>query len=204
MVKIKVCGLTSPEQASAVARLGADAIGLVFYPPSSRCVSIEQAQQIISALPPFVQSVALFVNPTVAEVEAVLHAMPIDLLQFHGNESAAFCQQFQRPYIKAFAMKEGFDVQAAMAEHQQAKGFLLDAYHPQKPGGTGESFDWQQFPQQAQKPLILAGGLHADNIASAIKQCQPYAVDVSGGVESAPGQKSLEKVAQFIRHTFTD
>lgn len=201
MVKVKICGLTSVDEAVATAKLGADAIGLVFYPPSGRYIQPELASEIVAALPPFVQSVALFVNPSEQEVNAVLNAMPIDLLQFHGTESAAFCQQFQRPYIKAFAMREDFDVQAAMAEHTQAKGFLLDAYHPQKPGGTGESFDWQRFPQQADKPLILAGGLHADNVAAAVQQCQPYAVDVSGGVELSPGRKSLTKVAQFIQQT---
>lgn len=200
-MKIKVCGLTSVDEAVAIAKLGADAIGLVFYPPSSRFVTLALASEIVAALPPFVQSVALFVNPSVQEVEAVLEAMPIDLLQFHGNESAEFCQQFRRPYIKAFAMREDFDVQAAMVEHVQAKGFLLDAYHPQKPGGTGECFDWQRFPQQADKPLILAGGLTAENVAKAIRQCQPYAVDVSGGVEVTPSKKSLDKVAQFIQQT---
>lgn len=199
VVKVKICGLTSADEAVAIANLGADAIGLVFYQPSSRFVSLERAREIISVLPPFVQSVALFVNPSMQEVETVINAMPIDLLQFHGSESAEFCQQFQRPYIKAFAMREDFDVQAAMLEHVKAKGFLLDAYHPQKPGGTGESFDWQRFPQQTEKSLILAGGLTAENVAKAINQCRPYAVDVSGGVEASAGKKSLEKVAQFIQ-----
>lgn len=180
-------------------QLGADAIGLVFYPPSSRHVSIETAQTIVTALPPFIQTVALFVNAERDYVEQVLNCMAIDLLQFHGNETEAFCASFSRPYIKALAMKEGIDVMQQIALYPSAKGILLDAYHPEKPGGTGERFDWQRFPKNTDKPVILAGGLTADNVQQAIIQCQPYAVDVSGGVEQAPGIKSAEKIKQFIQ-----
>lgn len=199
MVRVKICGFTSVDDALMTCAAGADAIGLVFYPPSSRHVSLEQASRIAKALPPFVQKVALFVNPSVADVQAVLAQVEIDLLQFHGQEDASFCQQFNKAYIKAFAMKDDFQLEQAMQQHTQAKGFLLDAYHPEKPGGTGEQFNWQRFPKTAAKPMILAGGLDAHNVANAVKQCQPYAVDVSGGVEAAPGVKSLEKVQQFIQ-----
>lgn len=178
---------------------GADAIGLVFYPPSSRNVDVATARHIAENLPPFVQVVALFVNPERAWVEQVLQAVPIDLLQFHGSEEEAFCASFAKPYMKAFAMKEGVDIDALMQPYHTARGFLLDAWHPEKPGGTGERFDWQRFPKTAQRALILAGGLSADNVALAVEQCQPYAVDVSGGVEQSPGVKSMEKVTAFIR-----
>lgn len=198
-VRVKICGLTSPEDALMACQAGADAIGLVFYAPSSRHVDIAQARQIIDSLPPFVQSVALFVNPEAAQVQQVLQQLPVDLLQFHGAESPAFCASFGKPYLKAFAMRDDLDVEQHMQSYPHARGFLLDAWHPHKPGGTGEQFDWQRFPQTAAKPLVLAGGLTADNVAQAIKQCRPYAVDVSGGVEQSPGIKSAEKVAAFIR-----
>ena len=198
-IRVKICGITTPEDALASCAAGADALGLVFYPPSSRFVTMPQAAAIAAVVPPFVQRVGLFVNPSSDEVEQVLASVELDLLQFHGSEAAAFCEQFSRPYIKALAMKPGLDIQAEMAAHPQARGFLLDAYHPAKPGGTGEVFDWAHFPKLAPKPLILAGGLRVENVAAAIEQCRPYAVDVSGGVESAPGRKSVEKVRAFIQ-----
>lgn len=198
-VRVKICGITSVADALVAVEQGADALGLVFYPPSSRNVGVDTAKTIVAALPPFVQSVALFVNPSKDDVQAVLEAMPIDLIQFHGNETAEFCQQFQRPYIKAFAMRDDLDLDQAMAEHPQARGFLLDAYHPEKPGGTGEKFDWSRFPKNTNKAMVLAGGLTAENVAEAIAQCAPYAVDVSGGVEAALGKKSVEKIIHFIQ-----
>ncbi len=197
IVRVKICGLTKPEEASAACSAGADAIGLVFYAPSSRYVDIQSAQAIAQIIPPFVQRVGLFVN-AVDEVESVLKQVDLDLLQFHGDESASYCESFNRPYIKAFAMKPGLNLQAKIDEHTKARGFLLDTYHPVKPGGTGEAFNWELFPHNVTRSLILAGGLNAENIQQAISICQPYAVDVSGGVESEPGVKSIEKIQAFI------
>lgn len=198
-VRVKICGLTSLEDALIACNAGADAIGLVFYAPSPRNVDIAVARHIAQNLPPFVQIVGLFVNPEKAFVDQILAAVPLDVLQFHGAENEAFCASFAKPYLKAFAMKEGADIDALMRPYGSARGFLLDAWHPEKPGGTGERFDWQRFPASAQRALILAGGLSADNVAQAITQCQPYAVDVSGGVELSPGIKSADKVKAFIR-----
>jgi len=198
-VRVKICGLTSVDDAVMASHAGADAIGLVFYEPSPRHVTIATAKAIVDQLPPFVQSVALFVNPERQLVEQVLQQVTIDLLQFHGDESESFCASFARPYIKAFAMRDDIDLEQSMQHYPSAKGFLLDAWHPSKPGGTGERFDWQRFPQQATKPLVLAGGLSVDNVQQAVAQCQPYAVDVSGGVEQSLGKKSAEKVQLFIQ-----
>ena len=199
IVRVKICGLTKPKDASAACIAGADAIGLVFYPPSSRYVDIQSAQVIAEVIPPFVQRVGLFVNASVEEVNSVLEHVSLDLLQFHGQESASYCASFNKPYIKAIAMKPNLNLNAVIAEHTQARGFLLDTYHPAKPGGTGESFNWDLFPKDVTKPLILAGGLHAENVQQAISTCKPYAVDVSGGVESQPGIKSIEKIKAFIK-----
>lgn len=198
-VRVKICGLTSLDDALIACEAGADAIGLVFYAPSPRNVDIALARDIASNLPPFVQIVGLFVNPEREWVDRVLASVPLDLLQFHGSEEEAFCASFAKPYLKAFAMKDGVDIAALMRPYHSARGFLLDAWHPEKPGGTGERFDWQRFPAVAQRALILAGGLSADNVAQAIAQCRPYAVDVSGGVEQSPGIKSADKVQAFIR-----
>lgn len=198
-VRVKICGLTTVDDAVMACHAGADAIGLVFYPPSSRNVNIATAKAIVEQLPPFVQSVALFVNPERQLVEQVLAEIAIDLLQFHGDEEESFCVSFSRPYIKAFAMRDDIQLEQRMQAYPSARGFLLDAWHPSKPGGTGERFDWQRFPQQANKALILAGGLNSDNVQAAIAQCAPYAVDVSGGVEQSPGIKSADKVKKFIQ-----
>lgn len=197
--RVKICGLTDVENALMVAKAGADAIGLVFYEPSPRNVSLEKAAQIAKALPAFVTKTALFVNPTVEFVEQVLAAVPIDLLQFHGSESGDFCRQFGRSYIKAVAMKKDIDLQAIAEEYHDSQGILLDAYKPGVPGGTGESFDWQRVPQSYAKPIILAGGLTPENAAQAIQNTNPWALDVSGGVEASKGVKSPEKVQQFIQ-----
>jgi phosphoribosylanthranilate isomerase len=197
-VKVKICGITRAEDAVVAALAGADAIGLVFYPPSSRCVSLNQAQQIAAATPPFVQRVALFVDASAAEVREVLEHIDIDLLQFHGDETPAYCEQFNKAYIKALPMRPDVDVVAQMATYPAAKGFLLDTYRPGVPGGTGETFNWQDFPRNCDKPLILAGGLTAENVRQAINTCVPYAVDVSGGVEIQRGVKSAELIKAFI------
>ena len=182
----------------AACKAGADAVGLVFYKPSSRYVDVMTAATIADVMPPFVQRVGLFVNASEVEVKSTLAQVDLDLLQFHGDELPEYCESFGRAYIKAFAMKPGFDVNAAMHAHRRAKGFLLDTYHPQHPGGTGETFNWSEFPRTSDKPLILAGGLTVANIAQAIKLCQPYAVDVSGGVESGKGIKSSDMIRAFI------
>lgn len=199
--RIKICGIRRPEDAVCVAQAGADAVGLVFFPPSPRAVSIKEAQAVCDALPPFMSVVALFVNPAIDEVAAVLDALPVDLLQFHGGESGSFASQFTRPYIKSVAMGElaQDDYRQTLKQHPKAQGFLYDKFDPTRIGGTGEAFDWSSLPADEQRPLILAGGLGVDNVADAVKQVRPYAVDVSSGVEKAKGIKCADKIHAFCR-----
>jgi phosphoribosylanthranilate isomerase len=201
--RIKICGITSVQDGLLAVEAGADAIGLVFYPPSPRHVSVAQAAVIASAIPAFITRVALFVNPTRAQVEEVIRETQIDLLQFHGDESADFCESFSRPYIKAIRMNPEADWQGEVATHPRASGILLDAYHPEVPGGVGETFDWDVLSGlERDYPLILAGGLTPENVAQAIHQVQPYAVDVSSGVEASKGVKSgplCEAFAKQVR-----
>ncbi len=178
-------------------RLGADALGLVFYPPSPRALTAEQAQAIIAALPPFVTTVGLFVNETESMIRTLLAQVPLDLLQFHGDESEADCTRYGRPYIKALRMKEGADIEKQARQYQTAAGILLDSFQQGLPGGTGQVFDWTHIPALAQ-PLILAGGLDSTNVRAAIQTVRPYAVDVSGGVEAAKGIKDQQKMAAFM------
>jgi len=196
--RIKICGFTRPEDARVAARLGVDAIGLVFYAPSPRAVTITQAKQVVAALPPFVTVVGLFVDATPEQVRETLAAVPLDLLQFHGNESPEYCAQFGRPWIKAVRMQEGVDVAVEAARFHGARGLLLDAYQAGVPGGTGERFEWSRVPHGLDMPLVLAGGLTPANVAEAIAQVRPYAVDVSGGVEAAKGIKDFEKMAALV------
>jgi phosphoribosylanthranilate isomerase len=198
-VRVKICGITRVEDALAAAAAGADAIGLVFYAKSPRAVDIEQAREILAVLPPFVTSVGLFVDAERSELERILASVPLDLLQFHGDESVQQCEAFGRPYIKALRVKAGDDIAAQVARYPSAQGILLDAYVEGVPGGTGEAFDWSLIPQALSKPLILAGGLRPDNVAEAVSRVRPYAVDVSGGVEASKGVKDVEKVGAFIR-----
>lgn len=198
--RVKICGITRPEDGVEAARLGADAIGLVFYPKSPRAVTLAQAKAVVEALPPFVTTVALFVDPDPAEVELVLGAVAPDLLQFHGSESPEFCSEFGHPWIKAIAMRDGTDPAAEMARYRQGRGVLLDTYLPGVPGGTGERFNWDLIPAQLADQIILAGGLTPENVAEAIKQVHPYAVDVSGGVEAGKGIKDAARVAAFIKN----
>lgn len=181
-----------------VVHAGADAIGLNFYARSPRVLNIEQARAIALAAGPFVAVTGLFVDAEPDFIRQVLGQVPLHLLQFHGDESPGFCQAFERPYIKALRMTEQLDVGAAIAAHPAAAGILLDAYVPGKPGGTGETFDWRRVPQQAARPIVLAGGLTPGNVEAAVAATSPYGVDVSGGVESAPGVKDREKVEEFI------
>ncbi len=197
--RIKICGLTRETDARDAIDLGVDALGFVFYAPSKRAVTAEQLSWL-RQLPPFVQLTALFVNPTAAEVRAVLTHLPIELLQFHGNESPEFCRQFGHRYLKAVPMQD-FNAAGAgdyMAQHPQAAGFLLDNYGSNEMGGSGSTFDWGKIPDHCPAPLIMAGGLSRDNVAEVIDSIHPYGVDVSSGVESAPGIKSPDKMATFI------
>lgn len=195
--RTKICGITRIDDARAAADAGADAIGLVFYNDSPRFVSIETAKAIVATLPPFVTTVGLFVNADVHQVEATLNAVPLGLLQFHGDESANFAAQFGKPYLKAIRMRADVNVTAQVAAHRQACGFLLDAFQADKIGGTGHTFDWNRIPHEIAN-LVLAGGLGSHNVTQAVRQCRPYAVDVSSAVESAPGIKDAAKIQQFI------
>ncbi len=197
--RVKICGITRPEDGRAAAQSGADAIGLVFFAKSPRYVALQQAQTICRDLPPFVSVVALFVNARREQVTEVLDSVPVDLLQFHGTEQAEQCIGFGRPYIKAIAMKEGCEPLSTMKEHPEASGFLLDAWQPELHGGGGVTFDWAQMPERSAKPVILAGGLTAENISQAVARTRPFAVDVSSGVESDKGIKSVEKIQAFMR-----
>lgn len=195
--RIKICGLTTEDQARTIAAAGADAVGLVFYEGSPRCVDVKTADRIGRAVGPFVSVVGLFVNSDADAVNRILQACSLDILQFHGDEDAAFCTQFGRPYIKAIAMRPGIDVAVEMAAHPAARGFLFDTYRPDRRGGTGESFAWERLPALAQ-PWVLAGGLTPDNVGAAIAAVHPPAVDVSGGVEVKPGEKDPARVRQFV------
>ncbi len=201
MTRIKICGITRVQDAHAVAASGADALGLVFYERSPRYVSIAQAAQLAAAIPPFVTLVGLFVNPSADEVREVLSQVPLDLLQFHGEEEPEFCAQFGRPYLKAVRVKSGVDLVQCAARYKTAQGLLLDAFIEGTHGGTGASFDWALIPHDLPLPVILSGGLHSGNVAQAIKQVRPYAVDVSSGVEAAKGIKDAAKIVAFMRET---
>ena len=199
VVRSKICGITRVEDALAAAEAGADAIGLVFYPKSPRAVSVQQARTIIAALPPFVTTVGLFVNASRCELGEILDAVPLDMLQFHGDERPADCEGYHRPYIKALRVKPGDDVAAQIEPYANASGILLDTFVAGVPGGTGLAFDWSLVPRNLDRPIILAGGLTPENVRSAIEQTQPYAVDVSGGVEARHGIKDADKIRAFMR-----
>jgi len=198
VVRSKICGITRVEDALAAVEAGADAIGLVFYAKSPRAVSVQQARAIVAALPPFVTSVGLFVDASRCELGEILDAVPLDLLQFHGDETPDECDHYGRPYIKALRVKPGDDIAAQVARYANARGVLLDTFVPGIPGGTGEAFDWSLVPAQLSKPVILAGGLTAANVAQAIEKVRPFAVDISGGVESAKGIKDATKIHAFM------
>ena len=196
--RVKICGITSVKDAIFAVNAGADAIGLVFYAPSPRFVTIEQAQQIVAAMPPFVSVVALFVNALPIEIETVLAQVRIDIVQFHGDETRSDCEQIKLPYYKAIRVKADTNLLQYEAEFSSAKALLLDTYSDAAFGGTGQVFDWGLVPQNLTKPVILAGGLTAENVALGIKQVRPYAVDVSGGVERSKGVKDVAKIAAFM------
>jgi phosphoribosylanthranilate isomerase len=194
--RVKICGITRPADALAAARAGADAIGLVFYPPSARYLSLERAREIRDVLPPFVQTVALFVNADGAQVSQVIGRVHPAMLQFHGDEAPDFCAQFGLPFVKACRMKEGVSALEYLRPFSSAAAWLFDSHVPEY-GGVGESFDWSMVPA-TDKPVILSGGLSRDKVAEAIRRVRPWGVDVSSGVESAKGIKDAAKIAAFI------
>ncbi len=197
--RVKICGITRAQDGVAAAAAGADAIGLVFYPKSPRCVEIDQAAEIASMLPPFVTKVALFVNASADEIGQVVSQVPIDLIQFHGDESPDFCYAQDKPYIKAIRMKPGVNLHKQRELYHQSCGLLVDSYRAGVPGGTGESFNWSLIPSDLCAEIVLAGGLTPHNVADAICAVQPWGVDVSGGVEAAKGIKDAQAIKQLIR-----
>lgn len=196
--RIKICGICSVDDAAIACNAGADAIGLVFYEKSPRNVTLESAAEIVASLPPLVSVVGLFVNSSDEEVRQVLSRVQLDLLQFHGDEDEDFCSSFDRPYIKAIRVKSDTDLSNLCQLYVSARGFLLDSYRKDTPGGTGETFDWELIPSELSFPVILAGGLNPENVAQAISAVQPWAVDVSSGVEASPGKKDQQKIEQFV------
>jgi phosphoribosylanthranilate isomerase len=197
--RVKICGFTRPEDAQRAVRLGADAIGLVFYPQSPRFVEVDQASTIVSRLPPFVTVVGLLVDADASWVRQILARVRIDLLQFHGDEDPTYCSLFGRPYIKAIRMRPGVDLAAMIERYPEASGFLLDAWHSDAPGGTGRRFDWNLIPKSNRDSMILAGGLTVENIREALQLLRPYALDVSSGVEREKGIKDAAKMAAFLQ-----
>lgn len=195
--RIKFCGLTRPMDVTAAVDHGADALGLVFYPPSSRAIDVAIARELIRLVPPFVTTTGLLVNPSADTVRDLLTAVPLDLLQFHGDEDDAFCASFGKPFIKAVRVKPDADLESLLGQWPSARGLLLDAWHPEQPGGTGLTFDWQKIPLRWRDRIILAGGLTSANVADAIRTIRPYGVDVSGGIEARKGEKDSALMAAF-------
>lgn len=195
--RIKICGITRSEDLSAAVAAGADAVGFVFYPLSPRYVRIETAARLARETPPFVTRVGLFVNADAGFVKEILATVAIDLLQFHGDEEAHYCEQFCRPYIKAARVKPGIDLLECARAYPTAQGLLLDAWSSAY-GGTGQTFDWSLIPPNLPLPLILSGGLNAENVREAVESVRPWAVDVSSGVEISKGIKDAAKIAAFI------
>jgi len=198
-VRVKVCGITRIEDAEAAVQYGADAIGFVFWSHSARYIDADSARRIAEAIPPFVCAVGVYVDPDAAWVEETARTAKLNLLQFHGDESPEFCNQFSQPYIKAIRIQPDTDLLQYAERYRTAKGLLLDTYAANMPGGTGHVFDWRLIPQQLPLPLILSGGLNPDNVASAIKQTKPWAVDVSSGVEASKGIKDKKKIIAFMQ-----
>ena len=197
--RVKICGITRAEDALEAVRQGADAIGLVFYTHSPRNVTLAQAAEIVSKVPAFVTVVGLFVDAEPAFIQEVLSSVKLDLLQFHGDETPTACRQYSRPYMKAIRVKNGTNLVQYASDYADAKALLLDAFAEGVPGGTGLVFDWSLIPQSLPLPVVLAGGLNAENVGLAIEQVRPYAVDVSGGVEASKGIKDAAKIAAFMR-----
>lgn len=200
--RVKICGITRQQDALAAINAGADAIGLVFYPPSPRAITADQIPEILPSSPGFVTVVGLFVDPSTAEVEAALSCGVIDCLQFHGSEPAEFCASFGKPFIKALRVRQEAELRQQAQDYHQARLILLDSYSPHQAGGTGTTFDWDiaaAVEPLIRRRLVLAGGLSADNVAAAISALKPYAVDVSSGVERAPGIKDEQRLMNFFK-----
>ncbi|MBQ0812170.1 phosphoribosylanthranilate isomerase [Roseovarius sp.] len=197
-VRVKICGITRVEDAQIAVAAGTHSLGFVFYEPSPRYIEPYMAAEIISAIPPFVTTTALFVDADSAYVREVIAMTKVDLLQFHGEEPPEYCEQFDRPYIKALRMKPGIDLIQQAEYYSSARAMLLDAYKPGIPGGTGESFEWSMIPDALRPHIILAGGLTPDNVMQAIQKVMPYAVDISGGVEASKGIKDIHKIKYFF------
>jgi phosphoribosylanthranilate isomerase len=195
--RIKICGLTREADVDAAIAAGADAIGFVFYPPSPRYLTPARAAELAQRIPPFVDTVGLFVNATPAEVLAACAAVPLNVLQFHGDEDAAYCRQFARPWLRAARVRPGLDLVEFARSFPDARGLLLDAF-VEGYGGGGHVFDWTLIPPGLPGHLVLSGGLHADNVGEAIRRVRPVAVDVSSGVEAGKGIKDHEKIAAFV------
>jgi len=195
--RIKICGITRSVDLDAVLHAGTDAVGFVFYPPSPRALSLPDALGLAQRVPPFVTRVGLFVNAEPAEVEAALAAVPLDLLQFHGDEDAAYCDQFGLPYLKAARVRPDLDLLEFARAYPSAQGLLLDAW-VEAYGGVGQSFDWSLIPGDLPLPIVLSGGLHAGNVIEAVTKIHPWAVDVSSGVEVAKGVKDAGKISAFV------
>lgn len=197
-VRIKFCGITRVADAQAAVALGVDALGFVFYPPSPRAITPSAAADIVRALPPFVCKVGLFVNAAPETVAATVETAGLDIVQYHGDETPVHCARATRPWIKAFRVRAGLDLAATCAPYGAAAAWLFDTYDEQLYGGSGRSFDWDLLPAAQRRPVILAGGLTADNVAEAVARTAPYAVDVSGGIEAAKGIKDQDKMRKFI------
>jgi len=197
--RIKICGITRVEDAHAAVQSGADTLGFIFWDRSPRYITPKKARAVVRSAGPFVATVGVFVNPSRDEVRRAMDESGISMLQFHGDEPAEFCTAFDRPYIKAFKPSGGVDLIKCMAAYGDAAGWLLDAYDEKRVGGTGETFDWNLIPQNLTRPLVLSGGLNADNIAAAIRRVHPYAVDVSSGVEVSKGIKDAARIAAFVQ-----
>ena len=198
--RIKICGVTRPEDAILAAELGADAVGLVFYPPAPAAVTIAQAAEIARVLPPFVSAAALFVRASAEFIGEVIDAVRPQILQFHGGEDAKFCGQFSQPYIFACRVRESADIIKAIESHPSARAILLDSFSKDSPGGSGRTFDWNLIPPNSSKPLILAGGLTPQNVGAAVRSARPFAVDVASGVrdDENPRRKNPDKIRAFI------
>lgn len=198
-VRVKICGMTQAEDIEQAIDLGVDALGFIFYEKSSRYVSLEKAKTLLKDIPPFIDLVAVCVNPDEDFIARLVDELPIHLLQFHGDEDAQFCQKFKKPYIKAIHPQDERHILNSMQEFKQAKALLLDTPSPTMRGGSGLSFNWDIIPQETPKPFILAGGLNEFNIEEAINACSPYAVDVCSGVEALPGIKDHVKMSRFMK-----
>jgi len=197
MIRVKFCGFTHQDDVAQAVALGADALGFVFYGPSSRYVSPEHAKTLTRSVPAFVTRVGLFVNEEAETIQRIFEIAQLNLIQYHGEESPEFCDAVGLPYIKAFRVRKGMDLRTEMDRYPNASGFLLDAYVKGQPGGTGERFNWELIPH-SHAPIILAGGLTPDNAKDAIDQVAPWALDVSGGIETKPGRKDPDKMARFM------